>query len=74
MKVTEFFLKLAAIAQLGERQTEDLKVPGSIPIGGKCFALVWLEDFKYNEKHSSGIRTRNPRIRSPMRYPLSHEQ
>ena len=27
-------LILAAIAQLGERQTEDLKVPGSIPGGG----------------------------------------
>ena len=27
----------AAIAQLGERQTEDLKVPGSIPgLGNKC--------------------------------------
>ena len=26
--------QLAAIAQLGERQTEDLKVPGSIPGGG----------------------------------------
>ena len=25
---------VAAIAQLGERQTEDLKVPGSIPGGG----------------------------------------
>ena len=25
---------MAAIAQLGERQTEDLKVPGSIPGGG----------------------------------------
>ena len=25
------FVRLAAIAQLGERQTEDLKVPGSIP-------------------------------------------
>jgi hypothetical protein len=24
----------AAIAQLGERQTEDLKVPGSIPVLG----------------------------------------
>ena len=29
----------AAIAQLGERQTEDLKVPGSIP-GGGIFILV----------------------------------
>ncbi len=28
---------LAAIAQLGERQTEDLKVPGSIPGGGIHF-------------------------------------
>ena len=27
----------AAIAQLGERQTEDLKVPGSIPGGGRLF-------------------------------------
>ena len=27
-------LSVAAIAQLGERQTEDLKVPGSIPGGG----------------------------------------
>ena len=29
---------IAAIAQLGERQTEDLKVPGSIPGGGIHFA------------------------------------
>ena len=29
----------AALAQLGERQTEDLKVPGSIPGGGTCFFL-----------------------------------
>ena len=28
----------AAIAQLGERQTEDLKVPGSIPGLGMAFA------------------------------------
>ena len=27
-------IQIAAIAQLGERQTEDLKVPGSIPGGG----------------------------------------
>ena len=30
---------IAAIAQLGERQTEDLKVPGSIPGGGTFFFL-----------------------------------
>ena len=32
--------KVAALAQLGERQTEDLKVPGSIPGGGTVTALV----------------------------------
>ena len=30
----------ADIAQLGERQTEDLKVPGSIPGGGIFLALM----------------------------------
>ena len=31
----------AAIAQLGERQTEDLKVPGSIPgLGNTCHCSV----------------------------------
>ena len=30
---------MAAIAQLGERQTEDLKVPGSIPGGGIFFFI-----------------------------------
>ena len=29
----------AALAQLGERQTEDLKVPGSIPGGGTHWHL-----------------------------------
>ena len=33
-------LMTAAIAQLGERQTEDLKVPGSIPGGGTDFCLL----------------------------------
>ena len=34
-------MSVAAIAQLGERQTEDLKVPGSIPGGGiKFFFLL----------------------------------
>ena len=31
----------ASIAQLGERQTEDLKVPGSIP-GRGIFSCFWL--------------------------------
>ena len=33
------FYPLAAIAQLGERQTEDLKVPGSIPGLGICLVV-----------------------------------
>ena len=32
----------AFIAQLGERQTEDLKVPGSIPGGGNQSQIFWL--------------------------------
>ena len=32
-----FLQNQAAIAQLGERQTEDLKVPGSIPGLGMAF-------------------------------------
>ena len=31
------FITPASIAQLGERQTEDLKVTGSIPVGGSFF-------------------------------------
>jgi hypothetical protein len=31
---------IAALAQLGERQTEDLKVPGSIPGGGILVGTV----------------------------------
>ena len=36
------FFQVAAIAQLGERQTEDLKVPGSIP-GVGIFLLSWVD-------------------------------
>lgn len=32
-------LIIAALAQLGERETEDLKVPGSIPGGGMSIFL-----------------------------------
>ncbi len=37
------FKLIAGIAQLGERQTEDLKVPGSIPGHGIRFCF-----YKYN--------------------------
>ena len=39
VRVSSASPSFAAIAQLGERQTEDLKVPGSIP-GGGTSALV----------------------------------
>ena len=35
----QLFASNASIAQLGERQTEDLKVPGSIPGGGNFLFL-----------------------------------
>ena len=35
------YTSIAAIAQLGERQTEDLKVPGSIPGGGILFLFLF---------------------------------
>ena len=38
------YFQLAVIAQLGERQTEDLKVPGSIP-GRGIFLFVNYYDF-----------------------------
>ena len=47
-------MNLAAIAQLGERQTEDLKVPGSIPGGGKLFFLYFVgEKFSRRMQKSS---------------------
>ena len=40
----------AAIAQMGERQTEDLKVLGSIPSGGSSFSSCQFEFFLDNIK------------------------
>ena len=42
----------AAVAQLGERQTEDLKVPGSIPGGG----IYFFQNKRY-ENAFAGVRT-----------------
>ena len=52
-----FSMLQAAIAQLGERQTEDLKVPGSIPGLGK----------KKNEKNDSDVG----RLHHPMSHPVN---
>ena len=43
----------ASIAQLGERQTEDLKVPGSIPGLGTFFAIGNLCPMVYTQKRSA---------------------
>ena len=40
----------AAIAQLGERQTEDLKVPGSIPGLGTLFGTFIWEATTFNRR------------------------
>ena len=42
MQVLSRSIAIAAIAQLGERQTEDLKVPGSIPGLGKLVPYTAL--------------------------------
>ena len=44
----------ADIAQLGERQTEDLKVPGSIPGVGNLF---WISFCNANKLSAPGRRT-----------------
>ena len=44
------FIRLAAIAQLGERQTEDLKVPGSIPGGGIFLQYIFYIGKKFFPK------------------------
>ena len=41
-------LVTAEIAQLGERQTEDLKVAGSIPAFGIIFKIIILILINYN--------------------------
>ena len=44
--LVKFSSKKAVIAQLGERQTEDLKVPGSIPGRGIFFFFNFLSYFQ----------------------------
>ena len=47
----------ADIAQLGERQTEDLKVPGSIPGVGNFRFFVVPAGRRRNKLSTSGRRT-----------------
>ena len=51
----------AALAQLGERQTEDLKVPGSIPGGGIASMAEWSKALDL----SSSIH-KNAWVRTPL--------
>ena len=41
--IRSLIVSFADLAQLGERQTEDLQVPGSIPGVGIRFWLIFLE-------------------------------
>ena len=49
---------VAPIAQLGERQTEDLKVPGSIPGLGICFVMCQLFPHTVAAHVNIGMRLR----------------
>ena len=40
-EIGDEYFRIALIAQLGERQTEDLKVTGSIPVQGKPFIIKY---------------------------------
>ena len=51
MKASHIMQQEAAIAQLGERQTEDLEVPGSIPGLGSVFLhgrTIWLRRHRFS--------------------------
>ena len=55
----------AAIAQLGERQTEDLKVPGSIPGLGIIISTSRLSrPGLVSQNSATGTRTRVARVRA----------
>ena len=45
----------AAIAQLGERQTEDLKVPGSIPGRGNKVLFIFIPSMTASECFHNGF-------------------
>ena len=64
---------VGGLAQSVECVVSNDEAPGSKP----GFSIVFgCETLTFEPKNatitSSGIRTRNPRIRSPMRYPLRH--
>ena len=55
----------AAIAQLGERQTEDLKVPGSIPGLGTIISTSRLSrPGLVSQNSATGTQTRVARVRA----------
>ncbi len=46
-KISFIVDRSAVVAQLGERQTEDLKVPGSIPGDGNYFVFFFIFNLFY---------------------------
>ena len=64
-----FFQNQAAIAQLGERQTEDLKVPGSIPgLGMLHVCLCKCITSKITKLQASTQEVMSPKIASCARH------
>ena len=53
----------AGIAQLGERQTEDLKVPGSIPGHGSIFFFIITHTCIANDDGNMGCLYNNSWLR-----------
>ena len=58
------FCHSAEIAQLGERQTEDLKVPGSIPGSSRTFFFAFCYEEKKKNVLKPGIESGT--FRSPV--------
>ena len=57
-KLVCIFFAVAAIAQLGERQTEDLKVPGSIPGLGIISVVTLAHTDRNNPQKNSAYPIR----------------
>ena len=62
----------ASLAQLGERQTEDLKVPGSIPGGGTHIFYFTHTKYIYDSVGSSGNLRPRPLAPKARIMPLDH--
>ena len=65
--IREPLYRRAALAQLGERQTEDLKVPGSIP-GGGIFAHIPLNFVTSTQELLKRIANKKRKVLRPFQW------